>query len=224
MARGAGPDFTLERAARGALGAGAEVCGVDEAGRGPWAGPVAAAAVVLDPLLPSERLPQGMDDSKKMTARARARVAQELRALEAEGFAAIGLGWAETAEIDALRIVAACDRAMARAVAALPRRPALALVDGLRAPALGCPAEAVVRGDGRSLSIAAASVVAKVARDALMERLAADWPGYGWETNRGYGAAAHRAGLLALGVTPHHRLSFRPVHNIWCAQGLNTGK
>ncbi|SDZ74584.1 ribonuclease HII [Rubrimonas cliftonensis] len=224
MARGAGPDFSLETAARDVLGRAADLCGVDEAGRGPWAGPVAAAAVILDPRLPPERLPEGMDDSKRMTPRARARVAAELRALEAEGRAAIGIGWAEVAEIDALRIVAACDRAMARAVAALPLRPALALVDGLRAPSLGCPAEAVVRGDGRSLSIAAASVVAKVARDALMERLAADWPGYGWETNRGYGAAAHRAGLLALGLTPHHRLSFRPVHNIWCARGLNYGK
>jgi len=203
------PDFLLEQALDAA--AGRAVCGVDEAGRGPWAGPVTAAAVILDPA----RIPEGLNDSKRMTARARRAALAAL-----EGAAEIGVGWASVAEIERLRIVAATDLAMARAVAALPRRPAFVLVDGLRAPALGCPARAVVRGDGRSLSIAAASIVAKCLRDAEMARLAQDWPGYGWEHNAGYGTAGHIEALLRLGVTPHHRRGFRPIHNILCGRGL----
>lgn len=211
--RGPGPDFTFETEAAAILPPGAVICGVDEAGRGPWAGPVVAAAAILDPA----RTPEGLDDSKRMTPRQRRRAAEALAVV-----AEIGVGWATAAEIDALRIVAATDLAMARAVAALPRRPDLALVDGLRAPpGLGCPARAVVGGDGRALSIAAASIIAKVARDAEMARLAALHPGYGWDTNQGYGAPAHAAGLRLLGVTAHHRRSFRPIHNILCAQDLN---
>lgn len=201
------PDDTLERIAAAALPADAPICGVDEAGRGPWAGPVAAAAVILD----LSRAPPGLNDSKALTPRARRRLAEALR-----DCAEIGVGWASVEEIDALRIVAACDLAMRRAVAALPRRPAFALVDGLRAPDLGAPARAVVRGDARSLSMAAASIVAKTERDALMARLAVEHPGYGWETNMGYGAKAHALGLQRLGLTPHHRRSFRPIHNILC--------
>jgi ribonuclease HII len=211
MVKGPLPDDSLERLAAAGLPPGAPVCGVDEAGRGPWAGPVTAAAVILNPA----RVPPGLNDSKKLTARTRARLLAELQEV-----AEIGVGWASVAEIDALRIVAACDLAMRRAVEALPRRPAFALVDGLRAPDLGPPCRAVVRGDARSLSIAAASIVAKTLRDAEMVRLAAECPGYGWETNMGYGAAAHAAGLQRLGVTRHHRRSFRPVHNILCGHDI----
>lgn len=203
------PDFSLELvAARDARG---PICGVDEAGRGPWAGPLTAAAAILDPA----RIPPGINDSKRMTARAR-RAA--LSALEQS--AEIGVGWASVEEIHDLGVVAATDLAMARAVAALPRLPALALVDGLRAPALGCVARAVVRGDARSLSIAAASIVAKTLRDAEMARLAQAWPGYGWARNAGYGTAEHADALRRLGVTPQHRRNFRPIHNILCGRDL----
>ena len=118
-------------------------------------------------------------------------------------------------EIDRLNILNATFLAMQRALKALPRVPRYALIDGNRIPkGLPCPAEAVVKGDGRSLSIAAASIVAKVTRDRLMADLAREWPGYGWERNAGYGVAAHAEALRNLGVTPHHRRSFRPVHNI----------
>jgi ribonuclease HII len=211
MSRPSAADDALERWAAASLPAGAPVCGVDEVGRGPWAGPVTAAAAILDPA----RIPEGLDDSKRLTARARRRLAEALA-----DCAEIGVGWASVAEIDALRIVGACDLAMRRAVEALPRRPAFLLVDGTRAPDFGVPARAIVRGDARSVSIAAASIVAKVARDAEMARLAEAFPGYGWETNMGYGAPAHAAGLRRLGVTPHHRRSFRPVAQHLVEAGL----
>lgn len=195
-------DFAAERA--GAL----PCAGVDEAGRGPWAGPVVAAAVVLDPA----RLPPGLNDSKKLAAARREALFAALA-----GVAAIGVGRAEVAEIDALGILRANDLAMARALAALPVRPARALIDGNRVPpGLDCPAEAVVRGDGAVLSIAAASIVAKVTRDRIMTALAREFPQYGWERNAGYGTAAHRAALERHGVTALHRRSFAPIHKILC--------
>jgi ribonuclease HII len=196
------PDFSFESVAR------RPVCGIDEAGRGPWAGPVVAAAVILDP----QALPDGLDDSKRLTAPRREAL---LEALEAT--ALIGVGRASVAEIAAMNILQASFLAMRRAVAALGQRPALALVDGgMLPPGLPCPARAIVGGDGLALSIAAASIVAKVARDKIMVALSQQFPGYGWETNMGYGTAAHADGLARMGVTPHHRRSFQPIHNILC--------
>lgn len=190
-------DFALE-AACGCL----RVCGVDEVGRGPWAGPVVAAAVILDRDWDAD----GVDDSKRLTAAARTRLR---RAIEAH--AEVGTGQASVDEIDRLNILNATLLAMRRAIDALGRVPECALVDGNRLPDLPFPAQAVTRGDARSLSIAAASIVAKVKRDRLMAGLAADFPGYGWERNAGYGTPEHAAALERLGVTPHHRRSFAPV-------------
>jgi len=201
------PDFGLEDRARGE--GHAVVAGVDEAGRGPWAGPVVAGAVILEAATLSAALRLGLDDSKKLSPARRTELF-ELLASEA----AIGVGRAEVAEIDAVNILEATMRAMARAVDALGRRPDLALIDGNRAPALPCAARCVVGGDGKSLSIAAASIVAKVTRDRLMAELAAHFPGYGWERNAGYGTAEHRAALIRLGVTPAHRRSYAPVRKM----------
>jgi len=194
------PDFLVEAALGG------RVAGIDEAGRGPWAGPVVAAAVVLDrPSLPEE-LETGLDDSKKLTRPVRARLYDLLM-----DHAAVGVGAASVDEIDALNILAATLLAMRRAVDALPIRPDHAIVDGNRAPDLGIPHRCIVGGDGRALSIAAASVVAKVTRDCIMADLAAVHPEYGWDRNAGYGTKQHNAALQTHGVTRHHRRSFAPV-------------
>lgn len=199
------PDLTAEVAY---AGKDATICGVDEAGRGPWAGPVVAAAVVLD----RGCIPPGLDDSKKLTPRRRAVLFDAIRAA-----ASVGVGIASVEEIDALNILRANDLAMLRAIGALQPAPDAALIDGNRVPpGLPCRARALVGGDGRSLSIAAASIIAKVTRDRIMGELAGAHPGYGWERNMGYGTAEHRAALIRLGVTPHHRRSFRPIHNILC--------
>jgi len=191
-----GPDLTFEAAVA------SPVAGVDEVGRGPWAGPVVAAAVILDPTA----IPEGLDDSKKLTARKRDALAEQIAVS-----AAVGVGIANVAEIDRLNILAASMLAMTRAIEALAIAPAHALVDGNRAPSLACPVTTIVKGDGRSVSIAAASIVAKVTRDRMMTDLAKRHPGYGWERNAGYGTAEHRAGLERLGLTPHHRRSFKPI-------------
>jgi ribonuclease HII len=199
---GRAPDFSLEAAAP------YPVCGIDEAGRGPWAGPVVAAAVILDPAA----IPDGLDDSKRLTAKRREALFAEL-----DGCAVIGIGRASVEEIVAMNILQASFLAMRRAVASLGRRPALALVDGhILPPGLPCPARPLVGGDGLALSIAAASIVAKVARDRIMVALAQQFPGYGWETNVGYGTPEHAEALARLGVTPHHRRSFEPVHRMLC--------
>lgn len=198
------PDFTFERMVDGWPTI--VVAGVDEVGRGPLAGPVTAAAVVLDP----GNLPDGLDDSKKLSAARRAVLAEALHAC-----AQVSIAHASVEEIDTINILQASHLAMRRALAGLPVRPGHALIDGNRLPAdLACPATAVVKGDARSLSVAAASIVAKVARDAIMAGLAAECPGFGWETNAGYGTRAHLEALQRLGPTPHHRRSFAPVHNI----------
>lgn len=207
------PDFVLE-AAHGA-GDGRVVVGIDEAGRGPWAGPVTAAAVWLSP----ERLPAafqtGLDDSKLLARAKREAIFEEMLALAStdEPPLLFALGAASVAEIDRLNVLQASLLAMARAVAALAVRPDIALVDGPQAPRLGCRVATVVRGDARCLTIAAASIAAKVTRDRLMARLAEGHPGYGWETNAGYGTAHHLRALARLGVTPHHRRSFRPIRD-----------
>jgi ribonuclease HII len=192
----------------------ADTAGVDEAGRGPLAGPVVAAAVIL----PAGWVPDGLDDSKKLTARARGRLDAVLRIR-----AIWALGAASVAEIDQLNIREAAHLAMRRAIAALRTVPARALIDGNALPwPLPCPAEAIVDGDARVAEIAAASVLAKVARDRIMTRLDARWPGYGWARNAGYGTRAHLDALQTLGITPHHRLSFRPVHKMLCEESAST--
>ena len=194
------PDFTLETEAGGI------VAGIDEAGRGPWAGPVVAAAVILDPARLAPALAAAIDDSKVLSPARRRELFEAIRPV-----ARVGVGAAAVREIDRLDILAATMTAMARAVTRLGVVPDLALVDGNRAPALACPVRCVVGGDGRSLSVAAASIVAKVVRDRAMARLGARYPEFGWERNAGYGTARHRAALDRLGPTPHHRASFRPV-------------
>ena len=205
------PDFTHEDRAL-AAGHGA-VCGIDEAGRGPWAGPVVAAAAILDRAALPLSLAAELDDSKRLKPQARERLLAELAP-----HAAIGIGQASAAEIDRLNILQATFLAMDRAVQALGRMPVVALVDGNRPPPLpsvpGCIIECLIGGDGRSLSIAAASIAAKVTRDGLMASLADRFPGYGWERNAGYGTAAHKAALARLGVTPEHRKSYKPIRNI----------
>ncbi len=199
-----GPDFTYENAAR-ALGH-ARIAGVDEVGRGPLAGPVTAAAVILDP----GAIPEGLNDSKKLSAARREALTEAILAS-----AQVSIAHATVAEIDEINILRAAHLAMERAVAALDPSPDIALIDGNMLPhGLALPARAIVKGDAVSLSIAAASIVAKTCRDRLMRDLAQQFPGYGWERNAGYPSKAHRAALLNLGVTPHHRRSFKPVHNI----------
>ena len=199
------PDFALERRCEGV------VCGVDEAGRGPLAGPVVAAAVILDRRRLSRALRYGLDDSKRLSLEEREEMAELLEACAAEGAARIGIGAASVIEIDRRNILQATLAAMCRAVSALGIAPEIALVDGNVPPPLPCPVRTVIGGDGLSLSIAAASVVAKVTRDRLMRRLAERYGGYGWATNVGYGTPEHQAALRELGLTPHHRRSFAPV-------------
>ncbi|NNK68036.1 MAG: ribonuclease HII [Rhodobacteraceae bacterium] len=199
-----GPDFTHEIAllSTGIL----RVAGVDEAGRGPLAGPVVAAAVILQ----QDRTPDGLNDSKKLSAKTRNRLKVEIEAL-----ASVGVGIASVEEIDALNILRASHLAMERALADLNPPPDHALIDGNMIPrGLTLPCDALVRGDGRSLSIAAASIIAKCTRDEIMVDLAQQHPGYGWAQNAGYPTAAHLKALRNLGPTPHHRRSFKPVHNI----------
>ena len=190
------------------------VAGVDEVGRGPLAGPVVAAAVVLN----RASIPEGLNDSKKLSAKRRAFLTPLLRQS-----AQLGLGVASVEEIDALNILQASLLAMRRAVAALPVVPDHLLIDGNRLPVdLPCPAIPVVGGDGRSPSIAAASIVAKTWRDDVMKEAATQFPGYGWETNAGYPTKCHKSALRDLGVTPFHRRSFAPVRDIlWQAKNTS---
>jgi ribonuclease HII len=194
------PNLELE------LAAGGRVAGVDEAGRGPLAGPVVAAAVVLGSWVPAE-LADMLDDSKKLTPEQRLAAFLALRASAAE----IGIGAASVAEILRLNILHASMLAMRRAVARLAVAPDLALVDGNYPPKLTCAVRCVVGGDALCLSIAAASIVAKVVRDRAMTRLATRFPGYGWETNVGYATTLHREALVRLGATRHHREAFGTV-------------
>src|SRR4051812_20628878 len=194
------PTFRRERAAikRGVW----PVAGCDEAGRGPLAGPVVAAAVILDP----KRVPRGLDDSKKLDAATREKLYEKI-CLTAE----VAVAFAPPARIDRDNILRASLWALARAVAALPVRPKLVFVDGRDRIDAGCDCVAVVSGDAIVASIAAASIVAKVTRDRLMGRLALAHPGYGFERNMGYSVPEHFAGLTRLGPTIHHRRSFAPV-------------
>ncbi|MCZ8078252.1 MAG: ribonuclease HII [Rhodobacteraceae bacterium] len=204
MAPKPAPDFTFETAAL-ARGFSA-VVGVDEVGRGPLAGPVTAAAVLLDPA----RIPPGLNDSKALTAARRDALFAAIMDM-----AEVSVAHASVDEIDNLNILRASHLAMERAVTGLVTNADHALIDGNMIPRnLSCSAEAVVKGDARCLSIAAASIIAKVTRDRIMVDLAQQHPGYGWEVNAGYPTPAHLRALLDFGITPHHRRSFKPVHNI----------
>lgn len=201
------PDFSLEDAL--VADGHALIAGLDEAGRGPLAGPVVAAAVILDRTCMPAEIAGAINDSKKLTAGQRESLFAALPA-----FAAIGVGQADVAEIDRDNILRASLNAMCRALDALPRLPSIALVDGNQPPDLACPHRCIIRGDARSLSIAAASIVAKVVRDRIMAKLAVVHPGYGWEHNAGYATPEHRAALLRLGPCPEHRRSFAPVYQM----------
>lgn len=200
------PDFELEDKLGGV------VAGVDEAGRGPWAGPVVAGAVVIVDHNLEGFLLDGLDDSKKLSAKKREQLYEKLFDAEAKGQVAIGIGQASAAEIDSMNILQATFEAMRRAVAALKVKPQAALIDGNQNPkSFPCGSYTVVKGDSRCYSIAAASIVAKVFRDRLMAELAKEYPGYGFEKNAGYGTSLHVEGLEKYGVTPEHRKSYKPI-------------
>ncbi|WP_269514696.1 ribonuclease HII [Brevundimonas subvibrioides] len=182
---------------------GGPVCGVDEAGRGPWAGPVSAAAVILN----ADDLPAGIDDSKALTAARREALEVEIKARAV----AWGVGFASVEEIDALNILHATGLAMCRAIEALQVTPVAALVDGNYRFRLPCDVETVVGGDGLSLSIAAASILAKTARDRVMVEMDGLYPGYGFAGHKGYNAPVHSQALQAMGPSPIHRRTWAPI-------------
>ena len=207
------PDFSFEDRYDG------DVAGVDEAGRGPWAGPVVAGAVIIKDRNLGDVLLNGLDDSKKLTVKKREVLYEELRAAERAGKVVIGIGEASAEEIDRINILQATFLAMRRALDALGKQPNHALVDGNQKPKnFPCDCTTVVKGDARSMSIAAASIMAKVYRDRLMCRLAQQYPAYGFEKNAGYGTKAHIEGLKLYGVTPQHRRSYRPIQEFLSAK------
>ena len=193
------PNFSFEQAA---IAQGHIVCGVDEAGRGPWAGPVVAAAVVLDPL----NIPLGLNDSKKLTV-----VKREVLFSPIMASAHVGVGIVEAVEIDRINILQATYRAMKLAIGNLTQQPCLALVDGNCAPPLSIRVQTIIGGDGISLSIAAASIIAKVTRDRIMQDLHKQYPQYGFASHKGYGTAAHLSALQQHGPCSVHRMSFKPI-------------
>jgi ribonuclease HII len=199
-----GPDFSHEQEA---IAQGfARVAGVDEVGRGPLAGPVTAAAVILDP----GNIPEGLHDSKKLSAKRREALHDALMEC-----AKVSVAHASVEEIDELNILRASHLAMERAIAGLSTPPDMTLIDGNLIPRdLTLPARSIIKGDAVSVSISAASIVAKIRRDRIMWDLAQQFPGYGWDRNAGYPSKPHKEALQNLGVTPHHRRSFKPVHNI----------
>ncbi len=203
------PDLSREWALGSA--AGRLICGVDEVGRGPLAGPVVAAAVILPPEGLPAALAERIKDSKALSQKKREQLDPEIRAHALS----VAIAYASVAEIDSLNILQASLVAMERAVAGLSCLPDHALIDGNMLPKrLGCPASLVVRGDTLSLSIAAASIIAKVFRDKEMSRLAERFPNYGWAHNAGYGTVEHLSALRRYGATPHHRTSFGPVREV----------
>lgn len=200
------PTFDIERS----LGApDAIICGVDEVGRGPLAGPVVTAAVILDP----ENIPHSLNDSKKLSAKKRAIISKEILAT-----AECAFGEASLEEIDELNILHATMLAMQRAVANLPRKVDHILVDGNRLPQFDAPASAIIKGDQKSVSIAAASIIAKEKRDLLMKKLHEMHPEYGWNQNSGYGTKMHMEALNLVGPSRFHRKSFAPIRNLMTQQ------
>ena len=199
------PDFKYETTF---IGKHSLIAGIDEAGRGPWAGPVVAGAVIFPQLKIPEPLAEKLDDSKKLSAAKREELFNDLHTCGA----LIGCGSASVEEIDRLNILQATFLAMRRAVSAFPALPSFAIIDGNKVPpGLPCPAQALIKGDALSLSVAAASIIAKVTRDRLMADLAKEFPYYGWEKNAGYGTKAHQNGLAEHGICVHHRKSYAPI-------------
>jgi ribonuclease HII len=197
------PNFDFELAARSQ--GHAIICGIDEAGRGPWAGPVVASAVILDP----SNFPQGLNDSKKLTPEKREALFDPIM-----NSADVGVGIVSAAEIDEINILQATYLAMRRALQNLKSQPTLALVDGNRAPLLPCSVQTIVKGDAKSLSIAAASIIAKVTRDRIMVEMDSQYSGYGFAKHKGYGTAAHAAALAKYGPCTEHRRSFKPISKL----------
>ncbi len=193
------PDFTFEQIA---IADGLIVCGVDEAGRGPWAGPVVAAAVILDPA----NIPAGLNDSKKLSEAKREALFDPIAASSQ-----VGVGIVEAEKIDQINILQATYLAMQMAVGNLPSQPGLALIDGNRAPAFSIRVQTIIGGDAKSLSIAAASIIAKVTRDRIMHDLHQQFPHYGFAAHKGYGTAIHAAALQQHGACSAHRMSFKPI-------------
>jgi ribonuclease HII len=193
------PDFSRELHYEGI------VAGIDEAGRGPWAGPVVAAAVILD----RSCTPEGINDSKLLNRARRESLFDAIMAV-----ARVGVGICSSEEVDQYNILGATKLAMLRAYEALAFKPDIAIIDGNQLPALPCGMDAVVDGDALCVSIAAASIIAKVTRDRMMTALAQQFPHYGWERNAGYGTREHQQALASHGVTPHHRRSFAPIRRL----------
>jgi ribonuclease HII len=193
------PDFSFEQSA---IAQGFIPCGVDEAGRGPWAGPVVAAAVLLDP----HNIPRGLNDSKKLTEAKRDALFEPIM-LSAQ----VGVGIASAQMIDKINILQATYHAMAEAVSGLKGKTSFALVDGNRPPPLSIGVQTIIEGDGKCLSIAAASIIAKVTRDRMMHQLDRSFPGYGFGKHKGYGTPQHKAALQRLGPCAEHRMSFKPI-------------
>ena len=201
------PDFKIEKEYSPSW----FICGIDEAGRGPWAGPVVAGAVIFPNLQIDDELAQSLDDSKKLTAAKREKLFDMLYT----SGAFIGCGQASVEEIDSLNILQATFLAMRRALESIKEAKAdFALIDGNKTPALYCPCRAVIKGDATSLSISAASIIAKVTRDRIMTELSKDYPEYAWDKNAGYGTKAHIDALEKYGVTPHHRKTYAPIRKI----------
>ncbi len=194
------PSFQYETLALAKFGG--LVAGVDEAGRGPWAGPVVASAVILNP----DNYPDGLNDSKKLSAKTRDDLFDQIMET-----AEVGIGTATVARIDKMNILHASLWAMSEAIKKLSVEPKVALIDGNKSPKTTCETITIVKGDSYSLSIAAASIIAKVTRDRMMEKLAKKHPHYSWEKNKGYGTKAHIEGIEEHGITKHHRTSFKPV-------------
>jgi len=190
------PDFSVENKLGGI------VAGIDEVGRGPWAGPVVAAAVILN----NDNYPNGIDDSKKLSPSKR-----QILFLEIIRSAKFGVGLADVFEIDNMNILEASKLAMLRAYKNLNTHVDCVIVDGNQPLALNCKTYPLVSGDSISLSVAAASIIAKVTRDKIMHLLAKEYPHYGWESNVGYGTKQHQDGIRIHGITEHHRRSFKPI-------------
>ena len=200
------PDILLEDETEGL------VAGVDEAGRGPWVGPVVAGCAVFLNRNVDERLLSELNDSKKLSKKKREMLYALLESEAEKGNILIGIGEASAREIDEINILNASFLAMKRAIAKANAQPALVLIDGNRLPKdFGFAAKAVIKGDAKSYSISAASILAKVYRDRLMEKMAVTYPGYGFEKNAGYGTKAHIEGLKKFGVTPEHRRTYAPI-------------
>jgi ribonuclease HII len=193
------PDFNFESLA---IAQGLIPCGVDEAGRGPWAGPVVAAAVILNP----DNIPAGLNDSKKLNEAKREALFDPIMTTSI-----VGVGIVDAATIDEINILQATYRAMSGAISALFTQPTLALIDGNRAPPLSIRTQTIIGGDAKCLSIAAASIIAKVTRDRLMRNLDQQYPAYGFAKHKGYGTAHHMAVLQRIGPCPEHRKSYAPI-------------